>query len=148
MTHFLQYWKDDENNIDVGTPLNHSASAQFKRVQRDDVLWIVTIVGGRLTILGTITVGKVVGQEEAEALMKRNIWKAPLHVIAKEGKAMRSVSIDIQALAPNLRFNSENDRLTLDNKDRTDGRQLQKLRELSTGTVKQLQTVLESKVRD
>ena len=144
MRHFLQYWKEDLNDLD-GT-LNHAASAQFKRVQPNDVLWIVTLIDRRLTLLGTIVVGKVVEQKEAKSLLG-DVWTAPLHVIAKDGTEMKSIKADIQALAPDLRFNSERDRLTLPNRNRTDGRQLQILRELSPGTVKQLETVLKSKAK-
>jgi hypothetical protein len=146
MRHFLQYWKEHENNLGIGTTLDHSASAQFKRVRQNDVLWIVTLIDGRLTLLGTIIVGKVVRQEEAEALFG-DVWEAPLHVIPKEGTEMKSIKADIHALAPALRFNSERDRLILANRSRTDGKQLQILRELTPGTVQQLQTVLNLKIK-
>jgi hypothetical protein len=146
MRHFLQYWKEKKNDTDIGTTLDQAESAQFRRVQPNDVLWIVTLIDQRLMLLGRIVVGKVKGLKESESLF----WSGPavrLEVIAKKGTEMKSIQADIQAMAHELRFNSERDRLTLYNRSRTDGKQLQILRELSPETVKQLQTVLESNVK-
>ena len=43
MRHFLQYWKNYNPEYELETPLNFAASAQFKKLKKGDVLWIVAL---------------------------------------------------------------------------------------------------------
>ena len=129
MRHFLQYWK--AISFTEGETLEHSASSQFKRVSRDDLLWIVTVRNYRLKLLGRIVVDKTVGQRAAERKFREKVYKAKFHVLARKKTVEELHEIDIHKLAPRLRFESKNDRLTLGHGGRINGQQLQVLRELT-----------------
>ena len=135
MRHFLQYWKSKQADENRGSSLGHSASAQLGRVSAGDVLWIVTIRGYHLTLLGRLFVAKVVSQREANQHFKNEeSYEAPFHVLAQHTIAQIR-ELDVQDLASQLRFNSDRDRLTFARTDRTNGRQLQSLRELTMASV-------------
>jgi hypothetical protein len=143
MPHFLQYWKTYNPAREVGTPLDFAASAQFKRVKPGDTLWIVALRRRRLTLLGRLIVGTVVSRSEAIKALGQRVYDAPLVALAKPGTEQEIVEADIQPLAPELRFNSAKDRLSLPDPKRTDGKQLQSMRELQLESGHALQVVLE-----
>jgi hypothetical protein len=72
------------------------------------------------------------------------VYDAPLCALAEPGTEQNITEADIQALAPQLRFNSSHDRLSLPDPERTDGKQLQRLRELTPDTATVLQSALDS----
>jgi hypothetical protein len=144
MRHFLQYWKtyDPEN---LGTPLDHAASGQFRRLHPGDTLWIVALMQQRLTLLGRLIVGEVVPKRLAIKLLGHRVYDAPLVALAKPGTDRAIIEADIQKLASELRFQSVHDRLSIHDPQRT--QQLQSLRELTPKTIKLLRSVLESAQR-
>src|SRR2546426_10352206 len=144
MRHFLQYWRTYDPAKELGTPLDFAASAQFRKLEPGDTLWIVALRQQRLTLLGRLSVGKVVSRREAIKELGDRVYDAPLVAIAKPGTDQGIIEADVQELAHQLRFNSSHDRLSLPDPERTDGKQLQSLRELTRETSKVLQTVLES----
>jgi hypothetical protein len=73
-----------------------------------------------------------------------NVYDAPLCALAKPGTEQNIIEADIQPLAPLLRFNSARDRLSLADPERTDGKQLQSVRQLTPRTASRLQKVLDS----
>lgn len=125
----------------VGKPIDHAGSSQFDRVTPGDVVWIVTLRQGRLKLLGRIIVSAIITRDEAEKRFA-DVYHAPLHIVAKGGTAKVLEEHDIQEIAPRLRFNSVHDRLTIDTLGRTDGTQLQALRELRPQSAKLLANVL------
>jgi hypothetical protein len=69
---------------------------------------------------------------------------APLVALAKPGTERDIIEADIQQLASGLRFDSPKDRLSLPDLERTDGKQLQSMRELTPDSIRVLQSVSES----
>jgi hypothetical protein len=137
MRHFLQYWKSNEADMVVGKPLDHAGSTQFTRVRRDDIVWIVTLRKGRLKLLGRIVVSEIISRAEAQKRFT-DVYGAPFHIAAKSGTVKILAEHDIQDIAPDLRFDSGHDRLTLESPTKTDGKQLQSLRELRPESAKLL----------
>lgn len=126
---FLNYWK---NGLNTGVQkLNHSASAQYSRVEVGDVLWIVTLRNYRLTLLGPLLIHEIAGLREAQRkLGRKDLYPARLHALAALGSAERRRDIDIHDLSADLRFESERDHLVLHH-GRIDGKQIQTLRQLT-----------------
>lgn len=138
MRHFLAYWKPNQIPLMVGKPLDHAGSAQFRRVSPGDVVWIVTVHDGRLKLLGRIWVTDVVSRKNA---IKRfgDAYDAPLHIVASPQTVLTTVEIDIQHLADQLEFESaKHSKLSLEDADHTDGKQLQALRRLTYGSAMML----------
>jgi 5-methylcytosine-specific restriction enzyme A len=148
MRHFLQYLKVEQADTLQGTPLNHIASAQYKKIDlaNGDILWIVSIRNYRLRLLGRLVVNHVVGQREAERLLhQENLYEAPFHAIAEHNSLHEVHEQDIQDLAARLRFNSPNDRLVLATPQHVDGKQIQSIRELTFASVELLKERLDER---
>ena len=144
MRHFLQYWKTHNPARDRGTPLDFAASAQFKKLKKGDTLWIVALRERRLKLLGRLIVGGVVSRKQAIKTLGDRVYDAPLVALAQPGTEQDIVEVDIQELAPRLRFKSPKDRLALPDPTRTDGKQLQALRELTQESSELLRSILNS----
>lgn len=144
MRHFLQYWRTYDPAKELGTPLDFAASAQFKRAKPGDTLWIVALRQQRLTLLGRLIVRKVVSRQEAIKELGDRVYDAPLVALAEPRTEQDIIEADVQKLASQLRFNSSHDRLSLPDSERTDGKQLQSLRELTLEASAVLQSVLDS----
>jgi hypothetical protein len=141
MRHFLQYWKSREADRVVGKPIDHAGSAQFTRVKPDDIVWIVTLREERLILLGRILVSEIISRSVAQKRFAQ-VYDAPLHIVSKSETAKILEEHDIQDIAPDLRFASGHDRFTFQSPMRTDGKQLQSLRELRPESAKLLAGVL------
>jgi len=144
MRHFLQYWKNYNSAKELGSPLDFAASAQFKKLKPGDTLWIVALRQHKLTLLGSLIVGSVVGRKEAIKALGNRVYDAPLVALATPGTEQDIIEADVQELASHLRFKSSHDRLVLPNSERTDGKQLQSIRELTLESSNALQSVFES----
>src|SRR5437667_5175611 len=88
--YFTHYWKNetwDENSHQEGEPLRHAADNQFRLrgVAVGDFVYVVTVIAGRLFLLGRIEVDRILGQEEAEAAVGATLWQADDHILAKPG---------------------------------------------------------------
>jgi len=125
----------------VGKPIDHAGSTQFTRVRPDDVVWIVTLRKGRLKLLGRMVVSEIISRAEAQKRFT-DVYGARFHIVAKNGTVKILTEHDIQDIAPDLRFDSGHDRLTLESPTKTDGKQLQSLRELRPESAKLLADVL------
>lgn len=141
MRHFLQYWKSNEADMVVGKPIDHAGSAQFSRVKPNDVVWVVTLREGRLILLGRIHVSEIVSRQQAQKRFAE-VYGAPLHIVAKNGTVKILEEHDIQDIAADLRFSTGHDRLKFESPTKTDGKQLQSLRELRPESAKLLADVL------
>ena len=140
MRPFLQYWKNYNSAKELGSPLDFAASAQFKKLMKGDVLWIVALREHRLTLLGKLIVGSVVPRKMAVEQLGDRVYDAPLVALAEPGTEQDIIEADIQELALQLRFESSHDRL---DPERTVGQQLQRLRELTNESVQKLQLALD-----
>src|SRR5262245_55549106 len=117
---FLSYWRPStaEWNLEnTADQLIHLASDQYGRVSIGDTIWIVTAwPGGRLALLGHFLVGKQVSEREAKRILKTgDPWESKYHLIAAQGTETAVINEDISDLAPQLRFRSTRDRLTVVN---------------------------------
>ncbi|HMP61046.1 MAG TPA: hypothetical protein PKD86_17010 [Gemmatales bacterium] len=144
-TDFLAYWKPStvDAQAAAGGPQNHAASGQFGRVQPGDTVWLVTVRGGRLRLVTSITVGHVTGQAGAAGLLgvpAEDLWEAEYHIVAAVGTGREIAERDIQHLAPQLRFVSAggSDRLTLGEDGAVNAQQLQTMRVLSASSAELL----------
>ena len=101
MANFLLYWRPSS----VEARVNHVASGQLKRVERGDILWIVTIKDGRLILALKFPVWKVVGEGEARRLLRRSdLWEADFHAISERKQRIVPREVDITDVALSLRF--------------------------------------------
>jgi hypothetical protein len=144
---FLAYWKPStlELELAAGGPLNHAASNQYARVDIGDTVWIVTVVEGRLRLVGRLTVGSIVDQDGAiQALGKPNLWPADRHILPPRDAAHEVSNKDIHHLAQELRFVSAGgkDRLAFGADGSVNPQQLQTMRVLSPDSVALLREVV------
>lgn len=145
---FLAYWKPStlEAQLDLGGLLRHAASNQYRRVHVGDTVWIVSVIEGRLRLIGRIIVGRVVDQDgAAEALGVANLWKAEHHILASPGTAQEIASRDIRQLAPVLRFHSASgrDKLVVLEDGSVNAQQIQTMRVLTPESVERLRSISE-----
>lgn len=65
--------------------LTHAANGQFRKsgVGPDDRVYVVGTRDGELLLLGRLKVDRVVGQREAEAFFRHEVYKAPDHLIGQ-----------------------------------------------------------------
>jgi hypothetical protein len=71
-----------------------------------DYVYVVTVLSGRLFLLGRIEVGAILDQDQAEAILGGDLWEADDHVVAKAGsenphRFRRGVPMEV---AKGLRF--------------------------------------------
>lgn len=109
-THYWQNstWRDIEARGE-GDTLEHIAGNMFKKrgVDIGDMVYVVTVLNGRLFLCGKLKVGKICNVNEAAKDLDcepQDLWEASEHIIASEATPMRfdrSVPLDITA---NLRF--------------------------------------------
>src|SRR2546422_7418524 len=91
--YFTHYWSNDtwaDESIQEGEPFRHAASNLFRSrgVAVGDFVYVVTVLEGRLFLAGRIEVDRVLGQEEAEALIGQEpLWPAEDHVVSKPESA-------------------------------------------------------------
>ncbi len=92
--YFMQYWSnaacdDAHTQGHSGKPLIYTAGRGFLRagVQPGDLLYIVNVLDGSVVLVGRMTVGEILTQEEAYHRFKNRAWAAPEHIVAAEGTA-------------------------------------------------------------
>jgi len=105
MANYFVYWKPSTVMDNQDSPIiDHSASEQYDRLAVHDVLWIVTSEGANdLVIVGRQRVDRVVGQAEAERLLRNtHLWSAEFHVISDEPE--EKAMLDISRYAHRLEF--------------------------------------------
>ena len=80
---WTHYWKREMVEQGEGTFVGHSASGMFRQrgVQPGDRLYVVSVSGGRLRIVGRLDVEDVVSQQRANELFGRPVWEGEEHVI-------------------------------------------------------------------
>lgn len=124
--HWLVYWNWDTVTYELDTPpalLTHAASAQFGKVQAGDTLWVVSIPSKSsglprdLMLVGRMPVAlctsdlyealHFLGLNDPEAL-----WEAAWHACAVREEIEPLRLINVQDEAADLRFQSQQDRLT------------------------------------
>ena len=137
--HFLQYWVPEQvaKDLATGRELEHGGSNQYdlRGVSVGDVVWIVTVRRtGQFILAGRIGVDQIVTHDEAVAMFPDNeVFDRRLHIVASRENAELMAEIEIDDIAEELRFDSDQDRLTLVG-GRVDAKQLQTMRRLTAGS--------------
>ena len=70
-----------------GMYVGHTAASGFRQrgVQTGDRMYVISVVGGRLRVVGRLDVEDVVSQERADELFGRPMWQGVEHVVARPG---------------------------------------------------------------
>ncbi len=139
---FLAYWKPStvDRELKSGDPGNHAASNQYKRIEKRDTVWFVTVRDGKLRLITRIIVADRIGQAKAAkrlGQMPSALWKSDHHIVADEGTEIKPAETDIHKVASSLRFVSSTgrDRLTITTKGTVSAQQLQTMRRLAPASV-------------
>jgi hypothetical protein len=84
---WAHYWKRERAEDGEGTFVGHSASSVFRQrgVKSGDRMYVISVLGGRLRVIGRLDVEDVVTQKRADELFGRHLWEAPEHVVARPG---------------------------------------------------------------
>ena len=104
--YYTHYWKSATAWDQVGSLLNHTASDAHTmgRVKAGDVVWIVTVIDGRLWTAGRLVVEKSTSQREAERRFGARLWNAKYHVTAIPEHVVQVRLIDIHSLVHDIEF--------------------------------------------
>lgn len=144
VSHFLQYWKLYNREAEFGTPLHFSASSQYHRrkVAPGDTFWLVALLQGRLTLLGSLVVDDLLDRDQALERLGDKIYRATTYIVSRADSESSITEIDIQGIAQNLRFEGGVDRLPRSKAGKTDGKSLQSIRLLTSESAALLQQKL------
>lgn len=113
--YFTQYWTNETWNYNrngEGELLNHIAGNLFKErgVKPGDIVYVVTVIKGKLYLLGKMKVAKVYNLEEAGAELSYEVWEASDHLIAAAATPTdynREVPLEV---TKNIKFISGSDK--------------------------------------
>lgn len=140
--HYLLYWQERsvQEHAANDMPLDVIASNQLFSVSRGDVIWIATMTHEReLVLAGRMVVGEIVEYEEAIRRMPdAGLWQAEYYAFPELETEEYLREIDIQYLAEELRFDTENDRLILRD-GKINPQQLQSMRKLTNESAEMLE---------
>jgi hypothetical protein len=110
---FTHYWQNEtwgnERPENAGRPFNHTAGNEFDKrgVTKGDRVYVVTNLRGKMFVAGRMTVDRVVGQREAERVLKQRLWKARDHVLGVGGTPMRFDLRVPDAIVKRLKFGDD-----------------------------------------
>jgi hypothetical protein len=84
---WTHYWKRDMVERGEGTFVGHTTSNGFRQrgVAAGDRLYVISISGGRLRIVGRLDVEDIVTQQRANELFGRPLRDGVEHIIARPG---------------------------------------------------------------
>ena len=84
---WTHYWKREMVEQGEGTFVGHTASSVFRQrgVVAGDRMYVISVSGGRLRVVGRLDVENVVTQQQADELFGRPVWAGAEHVIARPG---------------------------------------------------------------
>lgn len=84
---WAHYWKRERAEDGEGTFVGHSASSVFRQrgVKSGDRMYVISVLGGRLRVIGRLDVEDVVTQKRADELFGRHVWEGTDHVVARPG---------------------------------------------------------------
>lgn len=141
--HYLIYWKltpYERQNLTERKQALYASSNQLQRVKPGDVLWIVNVYLGQLSLLGRLQVETVVSDSEiAQELADADpdTWEeADYYAIANRYTLEPMREVDITPFVSDLRFYGASDRLV-----GVDVQQLRSLRELVPESAKLIEQI-------
>lgn len=134
MAHFIYLWKPARvaEMLERSLGLNHIAGEQLKRVSPNDHVWIISVYEGNLWLAGHLHVDKILNISEAEAFLgETNLYTSEFHAVTRPEDAEPLRNICVHEIAAELRFNSQIDRLKIEEDGSINAQQLQAMRELT-----------------
>jgi hypothetical protein len=141
VTIWAHYWKRERVEDGEGTFVGHSASSVFRQrgVKAGDRMYVVSVLGGQLRVIGRLDVEDVVTQQRADDLFGRHVWEGTDHVVARPGSGTQR---RLDAFLPASRIgefevvgaNGEVMPVKLNRLDQVDVLSLQGLREITART--------------
>jgi len=151
--HYVYYSKPSQADLDLsihdkdGIPLDHWSSKQFKKLREGDHLWIVTISEGRLRLLGHLPVDRMLNLKQAVSFLgRKDLYDAKYHAVCEAEHAEHMEIWDIHEQAPDLRFESDKDRLIFEDDGLLAAQQMQSMRRLTDESVSLLEDIWYSEV--
>ena len=86
---WTHYWKREMVDQGEGTYVGHTVSSVFRQrgVAAGDRMYVISVAGGRLRIVGRLDVEDVVTQQRADELFGRPMWEGRDHVVARPGSS-------------------------------------------------------------
>jgi hypothetical protein len=143
MSDWLIYWRPATflNALIDDSPIDHTASNQYKRIAVGDTLWVVGSPKSRnMILIGKQRVDRVVDQDKAEAITGEMLWEADYHAMTE--KPLPKVCIPMESkFIESLRFIGNSKRLP----PNFSGCHLQTMRRLSPESVKALSGLWENR---
>lgn len=146
--HYLYYCKPEQAVQDLevhgveGSGLDHWASEQFKKLAPGDHLWIVSVVDGRLYLIGHLPVEDVLSDSDAVQFLGRSdIYGAEYHAVCSAEDAEYMMPLDIHDQAAELRFVSKKDRFAFEADGSITAFQMQTMRRLTEESVALLESL-------
>lgn len=118
--------------------MKYAGGGQLNKVEADDILWIINVKSGILYLIGRLHVAYVVeGMIAAQRALgiDDDLWQGQWYAIPREGTTEPMAYINAMHIASDLRFESESDRLTIENGRIVSARQLQAMRQVSPASV-------------
>ena len=84
---WTHYWKREMVEQGEGTFVGHTASNGFRQrgVAAGDRLYVISISGGRLRVVGRLDVEDIVTQQRATELFGRTMGDGTEHIVARPG---------------------------------------------------------------
>ena len=84
---WTHYWKREMVDQGEGTFVGHTASNGFRQrgVTAGDRLYVISIAGGRLRVVGRLDVEEIVTQQRANELFGRTMRGGAEHIVARPG---------------------------------------------------------------
>jgi predicted HNH restriction endonuclease len=122
--HYLLYWKLKKVEYRFyGEPLSVLTRKQLEKAGAGDTVWIVTIRGGDLFLVGRMVVGHIDKDSESSSV----------RVMAADGTAstLRLINLTELSITMSLRFESSADRLRVNRKGRLNALSLYHVRQLT-----------------
>ncbi len=133
---WLVYWKPQQ----IVKALQHgfldaAASAQFKRVEPGDRVWVSgKVETGRLATIGYIDVAERITRSAARRRWGSEVYDAPWVIVVKQDAAVPARVVELGSVTRRIRFISRtNDRLTVA-RGRVNPQQLQTIRRLQSAS--------------
>lgn len=117
-----------------GGPLDRIGHRQLHKAEIGDMVWIVTMRGGDLLLVGRLVVGEIIDSSESDAVFDSyDLWQPRWIATAAEDTAepMQLINLTERSLVLSLRFESRADRLRINRKGRLNALSLYHLRRLT-----------------
>lgn len=149
---FLLFWRETTVTaaLRMGRVLDVVSSNQLEGVGRGDTLWVATVDGGELALVGRMRVGEIIDRAEADRRFgDENIWKSNLFAIALDEQTCelpRRMNVGERAF--DLRFMEAEAERFIPVNGRISRSQTRKMRELDAESAALLASIWEGEAEE